>query len=442
MSNVPMTRPEETILVEEHEAPYSDDFAELEGGRILRGTSRGRGETTFRTSDDGGTTWSAPFQGRAASGEVMGGSNMLPISGNSVGMFKSVRVDNPNAYPYGPERIESRVQFWRSDDGGKTWSGNDLVGPDGVRFGGGRVVSLASGRLVIATHMGLGMSSGPMSALGDLGGVGKLLNGQWTRTSGHTYDPMFTCCKAYYSDDGGTTWRPNRNGELIVGLDPNTTFSFCNEPTATEVEPDKILMLMRTGLGRQFQSWSYDGGETWTRPAASSLASSTAPAEVRTLPNGHLLVVWTQQSGEEIRRGYLRTRLSAAISRNGGSAWEFFQNIEALHEETRVEPGPIQRYAPEEYHLEPGEAAPERDPAYVTPATEHNVFDYPSLFVYKDRVFVTYNCRYFEEHPTEARLVVRHVVKLKVLPLTWFYGGKEPADNPNLPRAGYRPTWG
>ncbi len=25
--------------------------------------------------------------------------------------------------------------------------------------------------------------------------------------------------------------------------------------------------------------------------------------------------------------------------------------------------------------------------------------------------------------------------KLKVLPLTWFYGGKEPADNPFLPRA-------
>lgn len=25
--------------------------------------------------------------------------------------------------------------------------------------------------------------------------------------------------------------------------------------------------------------------------------------------------------------------------------------------------------------------------------------------------------------------------KLKALPVTWFYGGKEPADNPFLPRA-------
>ena len=46
-----------------------------------------------------------------------------------------------------------------------------------------------------------------------------------------------------------------------------------------------------------------------------------------------------------------------------------------------------------------------------------------------------------DEHPTEAMLVVRHLVKPKVLPLT-FYSGKDPADNPYLPRAGYRPTWG
>ena len=436
-----MTRPDEALFVEEHESPYSDGFAELEGGRILRVVQIGD-DTSFSTSDDAGVTWSEPFQGRTRSGEVMQGSNLCAISGNSVCMITGVRTENPNAYPYGPEKIQSRTLFWRSDDGGVTWDGPVDVAAPGMNIFGGRVISLASGRLLLSTYLSLGQSTGPMSALGELGGVGKLLRGQWTRTSGHTYDTGFSCCAAYYSDDGGQSWRPNKDGELIIGLDPNTTFSFTNEPTATEVEPGQVLMLMRTGLGRQFQSWSSDGGESWTRPAPTSLASSTAPAEIRTLPNGHLLVVWTQVGGEEIRRGFLRTRLSTAISRNGGSAWEFFQNLESLHEETRVEPGPIQRYAPEEYHLEPGQAAPERDPAYVTATAEHNVFDYPDVFVYRDRVFVSYNCRYFEDHPTEARLAVRHIKKLNVLPLTWFYGGKEPADNPNLPRAGYRPTWG
>jgi len=436
-----MTRPNETLRAEEHESPHSDSFAELEGGRILRATSTG-GATSFRTSDDAGATWSEPFEGRIKSGGAMTGSNLSQLSGNSVAMVTGARAENPNAYPYGPEKIEGRTLFWRSDDAGATWYGPTDVAAPGVTIHGGRAIQLASGRLVLPTYLSLGQSFGPMAALGELGGVGKLLRGQWTRTSGHTYDPGFSCCRVYYSDDGGGTWQPNSDGELLVGLDANTKFSFTNEPTATEVEPGTVLMLMRTGLGRQFQSWSYDDGSTWTRPSPTSLASSTAPAEIRTLPNGHLLVVWTQQGGDEIRRGFLRTRLSTAISRNGGSAWEFFQNLESLHEETRVEPGPIGRYAPEEYHLEPGAAAPERDASYVTQVQEHDVFDYPEVFVYKDRVFISYNCRYFTDHPTEARLVVRHVVKLKVLPLSWFYGGKEPADNPFLPRAGYRPTWG
>ena len=50
------------------------------------------------------------------------------------------------------------------------------------------------------------------------------------------------------------------------------------------------------------------------------------------------------------------------------------------------------------------------------------------------RVFITYNCHYFEDLPTEARLAVRHITRLKVLSLTWFFGGKEPTDNPYLPR--------
>ena len=43
-------------------------------------------------------------------------------------------------------------------------------------------------------------------------------------------------------------------------------------------------------------------------------------------------------------------------------------------------------------------------------------------------------------HPTRAELILSSQKeggfnqKLKVLPLTWFYGGKEPADNPVLAR--------
>jgi hypothetical protein len=193
--------------------------------------------------------------------------------------------------------------------------------------------------------------------------------------------------------------------------------------------------MMRNALGRLFQAWSNDNGESWTRPQPTSLASSTAPAQIRTLPNGHLLCVWNQESEEEIKRGYNRTRVSSAISRNGGSVWEFFQNIQSLHETTRVEPGPIRPVRPAEISFAPGQPAPEREAMHCLGVEEHGRWSYPSVLVMQDRVLVTHTYSTYEEHPVEARLFMSREQagasnqKLKVLPLKWFYGGKEPAEN-------------
>ena len=231
----------------------------------------------------------------------------------------------------------------------------------------------------------------------------------------------------------------------MILFDWSALYGYVNEPTVTEVSPGTLLMVMRTGMGRIYQAWSYDNGETWTQPQPTALASSTAPAQIRTLPNGHLLLVWNQETEEETRMGYNRTRLSSAVSRNGGGVWEFFQNVESIHEQTRVEPGPIRPVRPEEYHFDPGVPAPKRDGKYIQPASFHGRWSYPSVFVMKDRVFIAHTYSEYEEHPTEARLILSNEKeghfnqKLKVLPLKWFYGGKDPADNPFLPRA-YEPA--
>lgn len=81
-------------------------------------------------------------------------------------------------------------------------------------------------------------------------------------------------------------------------------------------------------VAASFQAWSEDNGETWSRLQSTALAPSTAPAQIR-------------------------TRISSAISRNGGSVWKFFQNVESMHEETHVEPGPIRPVRTAEYHLNP-----------------------------------------------------------------------------------------
>jgi hypothetical protein len=153
-------------------------------------------------------------------------------------------------------------------------------------------------------------------------------------------------------------------------------------------------------------------------------------------------MVWNQESESEIKQGYARTRLSSAISRNGGGVWEFFQNVESMHEATRVEPGPIRPTRPAELHYEPGFAAPEREREHIVSVGAHGRWSYPSAIVLQDRVIIAHTYSVLEEHPTEARMFLSSRKgegsinqKQKVLPLSWFYGGKEPADNPSLPRA-------
>jgi hypothetical protein len=274
---------------------------------------------------------------------------------------------------------------------------------------------------------------------------GKLLLNQWIPTSAHFFDPTFGAVYFCYSDDEGRTWKRNKDSNLMILLDWERGFYGVSESSMTEVAPKRLLVMMRNPLGRLFQAWSNDNGDTWTRPQPTSLATCEAPAQIRTLPTGHLLVVWNQESEEEIKQGYNRTRISSAVSRNGGSVWEFFQNVESLLPGTRVEPGPIRPLKPVEIYFEPGRPAPVRDVRYVTEAKAHGRWSYPSVLVMKDRVLIAHTYSIYKEDPVKAQLNLSKMdakafnQKLKVLPLKWFYGGKEPAPNPFLKEA-YEPA--
>ncbi len=432
-SNVPMTRPGELLALHKTKYFHSSTFVELAGGRILHAAG-----TTFTTSDDGGLTWSKPFQQVDTQGNPVGGSgtSLVKLNGKGIGLAATRR--NLKAKTPLQQSRSNHIVFWRSQDGGKTWQPPVRVsaGGFGTQCLQDVLLRTSSGRIILPVYIALGQDAGPDG--GRQPGHGILVRGQWVPTSAHFFDPRFTASFVYYSDDDGRTWERNEDGELLILRDWNALYSYTNEPTVAEVAPKKLLMLMRTGLGRLYQSWSNDDGTTWTRPQPTALAASPAPAQLRRLPSGHLLVVWNQEGEQEIKRGYNRTRLSAAISRNGGSVWEFFQNIESLHEQVRVEPGPIRPVRPVEIHFEPGKPAPEREVEHITPAKVFGRWSYPSVFVLKDRVFIAHTYDIWEDHPTEARLQMSRDVynqKLKVLPLTWFYGGKQPADNPFLSKA-------
>ena len=419
MTNVPMTRPDGLIASHEYDHPEGAGnmwaaFVELRDGRIMQ-----LADSHFSTSGDGGVTWSDTYGVCDADGDLVRGSGLVRLSDDRI-LLRGSEQDR-----------EGRVKLWTSKDEGETWQ---VLSRPRLPGGGKTIIRTSSGRLILASTRSVGQRGGPEPD--DWPKPGKLVHGQWVKTSAHYYDPSLSCAFVYYSDDEGRTWHENRDGGLLVMLDWNGIFSFTNETSVTEVAPGKLLMFMRTGLGRLFQSWSHDSGETWTRPAATSLASSTAPPQIKTFSNGHLLCVWNQQSEEEVRQGYLRTRLSSAVSRNGGSLWEFFQNVESIHEETRVVPGPVQLARPAEYHFGPEVPAPELDDENVTPADALGTWTYPSVTVFVDRVFVAYRYTLDRAHPEYAQLVgssktqdaYGFILKLKVFPLSWFYGGKKPAD--------------
>ena len=411
MSNVPMTRPEEALSILEPSFEAPSTFIELQDGRILAADHAGDvGTSNFTISDDRGLTWSDPAPRSDKNGDAIQAFGLVNLSGNGVGA----------AGVTGWGEAGARLLFWRSEDGGETWGLPVAVNP------GGRgpytyhdmLLRTSSGRIILPVYGALGRRPRPDEP--PMTKAGKLVNNEYRNTPAHYFDPMFTYVDSYYSDDDGLTWTRCPDGEMVIMMDPNATVSYVNEPTVCEVAPGTLLMMLRTGLNRLFQAWSYDNGETWTRPMPTSLASSTAPAQIGLLPTGHLLCVWNQQSEQEILRGYGRSRLSTAISRNGGSVWEFFQNLDSIWEETRVEPGPIKRGGPAEYYFEPGVGAPERDPADVTMSTVYGHWTYPSMLILKDRVIIKYRG---QELPNGV---------IKVLPISWFYGGKEPADNPFL----------
>ena len=415
-----MTRPDEMLAM--HESPPTGYYAQLEDGRILSVGNDGM----FRTSEDGGISWSEPSERRDANGDPVGpgATSLVKLSGKGVGL-----ITNPR--PSGNQH----AMFWRSDDEGENWAAPVRATPEresAYIVSTDVMMRTSSGRIVIPVYNALGKERDASDHLPSL--WGKLVNGQWVGAGGHFSDPRFTSVYVCYSDDEGRTWQRNEDGELIIVLDWNANFNFVNEASVAEVAPGHLLMIMRTGLGRLFQAWSHDDGTTWSRPMPTSLAASTTPAYIASLPEpGHLLVVWNQHGEEEIKQGFSRTRMSSAVSRNGGSVWEFFQNVESWHEETRVEPGPIRAVRPTEYDFDPGLPAAERDAKHITGLTPGSQWGwritYPRVNVFRDRVFIQYGYDTYSEHPTQAEHVVEKGSRLKILPFSWFYGGKEPANN-------------
>ena len=415
--NVPMTDPGGALAIHDQKYFHSVSWVELNDGKVLMS---GCGE--FRISEDGGISWGEPFQGKERTGGTVSPRALVKLSGGAVGMVTDTRnMERVNPY------YDMELLFRLSEDEGKTWSDPVVINPKGPSsfIWQDMLCRTCSGRIILPTYIVAGQGSFHQEGAPFAGGY---VNGNFVSTDAHFYDPHFSAAYIFYSDDDGKTWQRNQDGELFVILEPGGQMESCDEASVTEVSPGKLLMIVRTRLGRYYQAWSNNAGETWTRPQPTQLAGTQAPAQIRTFrKTGHLLIVFTQQSEEEIRKGFIRTRLSSAVSRNGGRLWEHFQNVESLHEETHVEPGPIHIVKPEGRYLMAEKGAGQIDPRYVAPLpVGYGRWSYPSVLVLDDRVLISHTYTWHDETGAQRN---SGGSKLKILPVSWFYGGQEPGES-------------
>ena len=316
--------------------------------------------------------------------------------------------------------------FYVSADEGQSWQKRGLMRAGNVPAspyeGGAVLIQTRTGRLVMPVRFTGG--AGHMGQY-DFAGCWGTLNGKLRHIEGHAHWPEPDNTYVLYSDDEGRSWQRSEGGIMIWHQEGYGGMWPVDEPTVVEATNGDILLFVRNTLGRlyivrsrpvsyinrQGKRVAFPAGHQFDHPQPTGLAMSYSPCVVRRIAKtGHLLLVWNQVSGAEIRAGYRRGRLSAAISKDDGATWQHFRTVDRLvvPPRGRVAPDPEPRMA--------------RGLDYVgiLPADFGHV-SYPTVEVVDETVFLFWSRTVVQ--PRSGDVTGR---RLWVLPLSWFYTEEPP----------------
>ncbi len=268
-----------------------------------------------------------------------------------------VRLDNGEIrhYNYGQGNKEKTSYYLRSNDKGFTWDSvyvkNKWIGADVKSPVTGEYIRLDTGEKGV-----LGVRS--------KGGI----DGDWIRTEAYNpkkdegsyimlKPPVFIKegkrilvgahstalfgCGVFYSDDDGLSWKrsqfvqaPDHKPE---GVHKGYRWNHgAVEPTLIELLDGRIWMIARTAQDQHYESFSEDGGETWSELEASPFYGTITMPTMNRLNDGRLLFIWNNTTPLPEKEGVdgiwedvftNRDVLHAAISEDEGKTWKGFREL-------------------------------------------------------------------------------------------------------------------
>ena len=372
----------------------------LKDGRFL-GLTRG---VKAMYSADGGRTWTdggilLDTEGQKIRGKTLRPWSLIRLKSGALaaGYWQRRRADAKGVG-------QQDYYFVKSVDEGKTWSKPVHVNWPGTPAWPVWMIQTKTGRLVLPNEYWYDHQAADI-------GIG--------------------ICTAYYSDDEGKSWQESpdslfvweKDGDMVAGTEV---------PCAAETADGRILMFMRTKVGRIARSYSKDDGEHWSEASLTDLVSSNSELWLTQIPTtGDLLCVWNQASTEEVKTGYYRARLTSAISKDSGKTWENFRTVAMSPGQKKITR--IAKPRPPA-NLKSQGAVPPRE---LTAPEGFHMNTFPRVKFIGDTAYLVYNHRIYK-YPEGATRWKREYNsrRLRAFPISWFYDKQSPEQAPKVPFGG------
>ena len=186
--------------------------------------------------------------------------SLLRMEDGSIGLFYLERKSES----------DMRMILRRSADEGRTWSQPSVCMPYPGHYvvNNDRVVRLASGRIYLPCA----------------------LHRRVVCDDGSVYFDSRSEFVGVYSDDDGHTWHEGPGKCVLAPAGASKTGM--QEPGVVEMGAGVLWGWARTDLGRQYETFSMDGGETWTPASPSAFTGPISALSMKHLPDSTLLAVY------------------------------------------------------------------------------------------------------------------------------------------------------